>query len=153
MNCGTLKGFMSHKAANTPPCKWCAPYNPNLSAPKKEVVVRTKPGPKSKRPEPNRVAGKFAASSTPAVCGTNSGYKKHRINGEEACRPCKDAAAAYSREKYVPRVRKSKKGPEHGTPGGRTQHVRRGEPICDLCRIAHNEYARSQAARRKAEKK
>ena len=29
--------------------------------------------------------------------GTTRGYRRHRDIGEDACRPCKDALAAYSR--------------------------------------------------------
>lgn len=32
-----------------------------------------------------------------AECGTRSGYSRHRRNGEDACRACKDANAARSR--------------------------------------------------------
>lgn len=31
-------------------------------------------------------------------CGTYAGYQRHRLRGEPACQPCKDAAAAYQRE-------------------------------------------------------
>ena len=33
----------------------------------------------------------------PAKCGTRSGYNRHRRNGEDACRACKDAEAAARR--------------------------------------------------------
>ncbi|MCZ4557930.1 hypothetical protein O4215_20425 [Rhodococcus maanshanensis] len=31
------------------------------------------------------------------TCGTRNGYDKHRRDGEEACQPCKDAKAKWSR--------------------------------------------------------
>lgn len=31
-------------------------------------------------------------------CGTRAAYRRHRRLGENACQPCKDAAAAYKRE-------------------------------------------------------
>ena len=152
MNCGSEKGWFQHKAANTPPCQFCAPYNPKLAQPKKQAVVvavRKKPGPKPKRKLPDREAGKFTASPEPAVCGTHSGYKKHRKNGEEACRPCKDAAAAYARERYALKPPKEIK---HGTETGVTQHRRRGIPLCDPCRETRNESNRRQYHAKKAEK-
>lgn len=35
--------------------------------------------------------------SGPDPCGTNGAYHRHRVAREEACRPCKDAHAAYLR--------------------------------------------------------
>lgn len=29
-------------------------------------------------------------------CGTHGAYWRHRVNGEDACQPCKDAANAYN---------------------------------------------------------
>lgn len=142
MNCGTLKGFMQHKAANTPPCQWCAPYNPKLAEPKKQPVIvadRKKPGPK---PKPKRASsGKFTSAREPAKCGTNSGYKKHRVAGETSCGPCMEAAAAYARERYVPRP---KKVIPCGTEGGRSRHIRESEPVCEPCRLAYNKAKRDR---------
>ena len=39
----------------------------------------------------------------PAPCGTTAAYKRHRKNGEDACRACKNAWADYRRGKYKPR--------------------------------------------------
>lgn len=150
MNCGTLKGFMQHKAANTPPCKWCAPYNPKLAQPKKQAVVvavRKKPGPK---PKPLRASsGKFAGPREPAKCGTHSGYKKHRLAGEPSCEPCREASATYARERYVPRPRKII---PCGTESGRSKHIRAKEPVCEPCRLAYNQGARDRHNTKKAEK-
>lgn len=110
MRCGSLAGWQSHKAANTRCCKWCEPYDPRLAVPKKEIVVRAKPGPKPKpkraKPKPARVSNR--ASPTPAVCGTTSGYKKHRRNGEEACDPCKLGHAADARARHAAKKEETK---------------------------------------------
>lgn len=37
----------------------------------------------------------------PAECGTDSGYVKHRRDGQEACLPCKAAHAAAHRERVA----------------------------------------------------
>lgn len=42
-----------------------------------------------KPPRPPQVA--------PAECGTDSGYRAHRRRGEDACRRCREAHAAYNR--------------------------------------------------------
>lgn len=34
---------------------------------------------------------------TPITCGTRSGYSRHRRKGEDACDPCRQANADYSR--------------------------------------------------------
>lgn len=36
---------------------------------------------------------------SPAECGTDSGYRAHRRRGEDACRRCREAHAAYNRER------------------------------------------------------
>lgn len=43
--------------------------------------------------------GLDAKTVGPAQCGTPSGYNRHYRKGETACRPCKDALAAYSRKR------------------------------------------------------
>lgn len=152
MNCGSLRGWQAHKAANTRCCKWCEPYDPRLANPKKQAVapaVRKKPGPKPK-PKPLRASsGKFTGPREPAKCGTNSGYKKHRGAGEPSCEPCKEAAATYARERYVTRPRKII---PCGTESGRSKHVRANEPVCEPCRLAYNQGSRDRYnARQKAE--
>jgi hypothetical protein len=36
-------------------------------------------------------------------CGTNGGYQQHKIRGEQACEPCKEAARRYSRDRRARR--------------------------------------------------
>lgn len=39
----------------------------------------------------------------PAPCGTTAAYLRHRRNGEEACRPCKNAWTAYANSRRKPK--------------------------------------------------
>lgn len=82
MNCGSEKGWFQHKAANTPPCKWCAPYNPKLAQPKK-------PGP-AKGTIPSGDVGRPLAP-----CGTASAARRHQDRGEPVDELCREAARAY----------------------------------------------------------
>lgn len=98
-SCGTLKGFQQHKAANTRCCKWCAPYDPRLANPKKQAVVRKKPGPK---PKPKTVAQKRDVDSPRFKArfygeiehGSPWGYQQHKSRGDADCEPCRLAANA-----------------------------------------------------------
>jgi WhiB family transcriptional regulator, redox-sensing transcriptional regulator len=38
-------------------------------------------------------------------CGTAAGYRRHRVRGEQACRPCKDAEAQRSKVRRPPGTR------------------------------------------------
>ena len=76
-----------------------------------------------------------------AVCGTRSGYMKHRANGEDPCPDCLDANASYNRD-YRERVkaRLIKKGwtaAKCGTVPGYRAHDRHAVPLCDPCRAAN----------------
>lgn len=42
-----------------------------------------------------------------ATCGTVAAYKRHVRHGETPCQPCRDAWAAYQRERYK-RIRRAK---------------------------------------------
>ena len=57
--------------------------------------------PKSKRARPNN----NLTNRPIAECGTRSGYKRHRANGEEACALCKsaqnEAVKEYNRKRKV----------------------------------------------------
>lgn len=88
-------------------------------------------------------------------CGTQSGYVRHARLKEDACRPCKDAHAAYNRGRY-----RALYGPPHfpaasydacGTTYGYQRHRRRREDVCAECRAARLEYQRAWRAKRKAE--
>lgn len=61
-----------------------------------------------------------------ADCGSYSGYRAHRTRGEAACRPCKDAAAAYERDRRKARMAARALGeviPGPGRPAGKTSAV------------------------------
>lgn len=79
--------------------------------------------------------------SEPQPCGTPAAYHRHRRNGEEACRPCKDAINTRNvKSPYPPRVA------ECGTASGADRHRRAGEEICERCRLARNKYQREYKA-------
>lgn len=48
---------------------------------------------------PTVSTGRKEPTRPPAACGTNSGYQRHRRNGEEACPECLQAMAAYDRQR------------------------------------------------------
>lgn len=74
--------------------------------------------------------------------GTVAAYMRHLRAGEEPCRPCKDARAAYARSRYVPSSRVLE---PCGTFGGYLQHLRAGQETCRECRDAAEERRRAAA--------
>ena len=87
-----------------------------------------------------------------ARCGTPSGYDRHRRKGEPTCRPCKDAQAAKTRERYW-RLRKPSQprrdAAQCGTRSGYARHLRTGERACAACRAAENGHEASRDAFRR----
>lgn len=71
-----------------------------------------------------------------AVCGTTSGYQRHRRNGETPCGECKEARAIDQRKR---RGGQAFKPAECGTDGGYRRHLRQGERACGPCLKAHSE--------------
>ena len=60
------------------------------------------------------------------ACGEYKGYGAHKRRNEEACQPCKDAAAAYERKRSQARRDAKARGeviPGPGHPAGRTGAV------------------------------
>lgn len=47
---------------------------------------------------------------TPAKCGTESGYRRHRDNGEDACRDCKQAVAAAAKRRKAAKKARAEAG-------------------------------------------
>ena len=67
-------------------------------------------------------------------CGTISGYKRHKRDGEPACAACLAASREESRRR---RGNYADDTPiDHGTPRGYRQHRNRGIDACDECRKA-----------------
>lgn len=50
-------------------------------------------------PRQRKQLGRRRKTQAVALCGTPSGYDRHRRNGETACRPCKDANAEAERRR------------------------------------------------------
>lgn len=69
----------------------------------------------------------------PQPCGTVAAYQRHLRSGEEPCARCREARAAYVRERYVPSGRQLD---PCGTPGAYQRHLRHGEETCRPCRDA-----------------
>lgn len=154
MNCGTAKGWQAHKASNTRCCKWCAPYDPRLAKPKKEVVVRQKPGPKPRKKVADRDHKSIRIGRPPAKCGTPAGYTKHIRRKETACQPCRDAAAKYKKDHRAKQPPKPPRTPAVcGTAAGYMKHYRAKEKACGTCNAANNKKSRDSAARKKAAKR
>jgi hypothetical protein len=72
-----------------------------------------------------------------AKCGTTSGYKRHRKNGETSCQPCREAHNADTRRYNASRPpRPQVTRAQCGTPLGREMHRRKKERACDDCKEA-----------------
>jgi len=86
----------------------------------------------------------------PSACGIAAGYRRHQKHGVPACQPCKDATAAYSRERR--QAAPAEFRPDAcGTWAGWHRHRYHGIPACDACKAAAREYqAQYRAARRAA---
>jgi hypothetical protein len=88
-------------------------------------------------------------------CGTYAGYKQHQKFGQEACRPCKDALAAYCRDRYHARKHLPPRvygfSPDKcGTYAGYARHKRSEVPPCEPCKDAWAGYMNEYRAQRKA---
>lgn len=85
-------------------------------------------------------------------CGTVGGYNAHTYHGEATCEACRDAMAAYVRERrtrdgHVPTPRTK---PTCGTQAGYQRHRRLGEASCDACRAASAADSRERYRKRRA---
>lgn len=88
----------------------------------------------------------------PDACGTYAGYRRHQKWGVPACQECRDAMAAYSRDRYVKRPPKSFNPDACGTWTGWQRHNYYGVPPCEACREAGRDYQRQYRAKRRAER-
>lgn len=85
----------------------------------------------------------------PDACGTYPGYRRHQKWGVPACQDCKDAQAAYSRDRYVPKKRPGFRDDACGTWAGWHRHKYHNIPTCTACEKAAREYQRDYRAARK----
>ncbi len=85
-------------------------------------------------------------------CGTIAGYTRHRINNEPYCQDCRDACAAYERQRRRDRGIGPVSPSVCGTYSGYTAHYKRAEEPCRACKDAHSVYQRQfrREARRRA---
>ncbi len=119
------------------------------------------PAPKAPKRAPERAPRvlptdrRFTVDLPPTrdICGSLTGYWKHRKEREKPCRPCLTAYNEHqgTRERGGPNGR-PQNPIVHGTPAGRQAERRRGLPVCDPCRLAFNadRLARKKAQRERA---
>jgi len=101
-------------------------------------------------PKPWRPTTEFVA----AKCGTYAGYRQHQKFGHGACRDCKDAIAAYCRDRYQARKHEPPRiygfNPDKcGTYAGYTRHQRSEVPPCEACKAALADYMNNYRAKRR----
>lgn len=109
MSHGTLNGYREHRKAGLEPCEPCRRayeriYGPD--APRADGQPIKPWHPDETRAFERGQAGARAMESRwrprwndVRHCGTDTGYKYHTRNGTPACQPCKDAHAAYERDR------------------------------------------------------
>ena len=81
------------------------------------------------------------------MCGTASGYNRHRRKKEKACQPCVAANREANRKKDAQRRAKKRAEKEGrvkvlkpcGTSAAAKRHQRNGEPLCDACQEARRQ--------------
>ncbi len=83
-------------------------------------------------------------------CGTEWGYRLHRINDEPYCDACRSACALAAgrrrRQRGIPQWQPA----ACGTQAGYSRHIRTGTEPCDPCRAAQATYMRAWRARRRS---
>lgn len=89
----------------------------------------------------------------PSACDTYAGYRRHQKWGVPACQPCKDAMAAYSRDRYQPKQPKAFDPSACGTWAGWSRHRYHDVPLCDPCKTAANDYQRQYRTTRREAKR
>ena len=85
-----------------------------------------------------------------AKCGTESGFSKHRRDGTEICRPCRDAANDANRRRRSGSFERLRMAPALcGTAGGYRRHLRSRPPTdpCVACKAGHALATRTNKAR------
>jgi hypothetical protein len=85
-----------------------------------------------------------------SACGTNAGYNRHRKHGVPACRPCKDAQAAYHRDRYQRKPKAVFSDDACGTWAGYQRHAKIGIEQCEPCLVASRAYQKQWRDSRKA---
>lgn len=84
-----------------------------------------------------------------AACGTRSGYNRHLRNHETPCNPCREANAAYRRQRTAGKPRRTI---QHGTRAGYESHKRHRQYPCQPCVDAMRATWRAQRQARKAKR-
>lgn len=88
----------------------------------------------------------------PSACGTYAGYRRHQKHGVPACKGCKDAQAAYSRDRYHATGGTYNVGGFNiarcGTYSGYRQHRTHGQEACPACKAANAAYIAKYRAKK-----
>lgn len=120
-DCATEAGYTAHVRRNDPPCAVCKEWKKRQAA----GLVQAKP---------------VRSKAQVAKCGTVTGYKRHRANGEAACKSCREANAAYERDRAgrSPDARGRMRANLRpcGTMAAYQRHKRAGEEPCGPCKEA-----------------
>lgn len=99
--------------------------------------------------EPTPIRATKLDGFDPSACGTYAGYRRHQKHNVPACRDCRDAMAAYSRDRYQPRPPKTFNPDACGTWKGWQRHQYHDVPPCEACMAASREYQRDRRVARK----
>lgn len=103
MNCGTRKGYDQHKAANTPPCKWCVKAVTDPAPPVKRAKKAQPPrtlanGRRSRAKPPEERKRMGRPGGPPPPCGTYAAVIAHGKRGEPVDAACVQARREYRRD-------------------------------------------------------
>lgn len=84
-------------------------------------------------------------------CGTIGAYQRHLKAGQEACAACKEARAAYTRDRREGRI-KARRPAQCGTLRGYYSHRHHKTQACRACLDAYAAYTGARRARLRAER-
>lgn len=97
--------------------------------------------------EPTPTRARKLTGFDPSACGEYRGYRRHQKHGVPACDPCLAAMAAYSRDRYQKRPKRTFNPDACGSWKGWQRHQYHDVPPCDACMAAAREYQRQYRAR------
>lgn len=142
--CGSYSAYLRHKRRGEPVDDTCMTGA--------RAYWRSKSTAGRDAQNPGRTRKKSALAS---ACGTMTGYRRHRRNGEDACPECTTAARAEwfaqdearRQAKGAPRATRRTKA-ACGTRSGYMRHRRLGETACGPCKAANNHRVKTANAAR-----
>lgn len=96
---------------------------------------------------------RYRKNNGEAVCGTMGGVRRHNLNHQPLCEPCRIIKNSYQawHRNSKPTGRKNRThGDLHGTYRGWCWHTRTGTPACFPCRIAKSQYRAAKTPEERA---